>query len=844
MTGMPGRGIARRRWDRGPGPGPRGGPGRFRPRLKPPGDGAAIAPGRRRCTAANIAYSGAMAVPQVRIKRDALVARCLAGNTPVVVIDGWAGSGKSWLLEDIAGATGLTVHRGPAPPPPAPLALWDVPSTLRVGGLPDDPPPGTRLLLARRPGTAVPGLARAQVYGRVRRIRPETLCFSTSDLAAVSASPAVLFARTGGWACLLAVAPEGGEALASFLKEEVLAPLPSPRIAAFEALLDGTGPMPPDLLRDLPFVDAEAPRPPHAVLAAIRPVLLAAIRALLSERRGDSEEARAIGMAQAALGRLPQAIATFQSITAWHAAVAALRRAGGPFYLHRFGTDALDRALAGFPPDLLQEDETLVLCRAMQAVKRGEVPLTRRILLDRFGEGAADAVAMLADRQRFSVEARFFRLLFTTWEDFDLDTQYLDAAYDLLAELPAEDDLSRGSLYNALLEVYMRTRRFAEAEHAAIRAAEHYEQAGVPLLSFYIDLHRGIIALFLGDPDAARLHARAAAANLGAAPFESAGDMRLLNLLEACIAYESGESEPLARFLSLDLDGLLKGEIWPSLVEFALIYGSQALAEHFSVIAAQGFLDRWRVTQERASQFRRLIDLREAIVLQNSNRWQEAAARAAELQSRITPAFLQEASPGQMRLADRDEVTLALFWLRQMAWESPATPGLEDQIRAMLGNPHLTARQRIGAEIWLAHVLRRSRRTAEAQAQLAATLTRAARAGTLAILSEERSFIASLTATRRERDALERADAVRRMLRQLQEIGPGRARRGRSHGLTRQETRVLQALAEGAPNKAIANRLGLSEATIKFHLKNLYRKLGCTSRREAIKAALALRLVS
>jgi DNA-binding NarL/FixJ family response regulator len=51
-------------------------------------------------------------------------------------------------------------------------------------------------------------------------------------------------------------------------------------------------------------------------------------------------------------------------------------------------------------------------------------------------------------------------------------------------------------------------------------------------------------------------------------------------------------------------------------------------------------------------------------------------------------------------------------------------------------------------------------------------------------------------------------------------------------------------IAEGAANKFIANTLGLSEATVKFHLANVYRKLGCRKRREAIAAARALGLVT
>jgi DNA-binding NarL/FixJ family response regulator len=50
-------------------------------------------------------------------------------------------------------------------------------------------------------------------------------------------------------------------------------------------------------------------------------------------------------------------------------------------------------------------------------------------------------------------------------------------------------------------------------------------------------------------------------------------------------------------------------------------------------------------------------------------------------------------------------------------------------------------------------------------------------------------------------------------------------------------------ISEGAANKHIAHSLGLSEATVKFHLGNVYRKLGCRNRQEAISSARALGIV-
>ncbi len=44
-------------------------------------------------------------------------------------------------------------------------------------------------------------------------------------------------------------------------------------------------------------------------------------------------------------------------------------------------------------------------------------------------------------------------------------------------------------LYNDVLEYYIRTQRFSEAEDVAQRAMFHYRAAKIPLLCFYISLH-------------------------------------------------------------------------------------------------------------------------------------------------------------------------------------------------------------------------------------------------------------------------------------------------------------------------------------------------------------------
>jgi DNA-binding NarL/FixJ family response regulator len=55
--------------------------------------------------------------------------------------------------------------------------------------------------------------------------------------------------------------------------------------------------------------------------------------------------------------------------------------------------------------------------------------------------------------------------------------------------------------------------------------------------------------------------------------------------------------------------------------------------------------------------------------------------------------------------------------------------------------------------------------------------------------------------------------------------------------LTPSEQRVLEALAQGLSNKAIANELFLTQQTVKFHLTNIYRKLDLANRTEAARYA-------
>jgi DNA-binding NarL/FixJ family response regulator len=62
-------------------------------------------------------------------------------------------------------------------------------------------------------------------------------------------------------------------------------------------------------------------------------------------------------------------------------------------------------------------------------------------------------------------------------------------------------------------------------------------------------------------------------------------------------------------------------------------------------------------------------------------------------------------------------------------------------------------------------------------------------------------------------------------------------------GLTDRETAILGALARGLSNDEIGKELWVAEQTVKFHLTNVYRKLGVANRTEAARYAYQQGLV-
>lgn len=70
-----------------------------------------------------------------------------------------------------------------------------------------------------------------------------------------------------------------------------------------------------------------------------------------------------------------------------------------------------------------------------------------------------------------------------------------------------------------------------------------------------------------------------------------------------------------------------------------------------------------------------------------------------------------------------------------------------------------------------------------------------------------------------------------------------RARGDAGYGLTERELEVLELAGRGLSKKGIAQSLGISTGTVKWHMANSYHKLGAGSREEALRKARAGMLI-
>ncbi|MDX5594406.1 LuxR C-terminal-related transcriptional regulator [Pseudovibrio sp. SPO723] len=793
-------------------------------------------------------------------KHAALIEEIIAAPEPVAVIEAPAGSGKTTLVQRLAERLNVELTLAPSyrlgkNHQAAICDMRTLMGEVQARSVLDEQL--EKCILTRRPNWNQPWCDKLVLYGTARVFSWQDLCLSRAELGEILPEEQAeqLYADTRGWPWLIRAVLEDSalteQRAVSFLLTYFLQQASLEELAVLRLVLEHEDGLRCDAaLKDRVFEVKRHFQPlitSHGdKLCWALPRLVDAARVAVGLRIKEHEETPVRLVTSSLLYEnkmVPQAICELQLAGREEEATRLFARHGGPFFLFRYGRQAFADVLRGFAAD--NGSEAVISSRALAAAKAGDSGRAMKIMSDAFGEDYADLSTAFRATQQFSVLLRSVRLILATYEDQMVSEETVHLLDGLIREIPSTDHFSRGSFYHSMMELHMRTGEMEEAEKIAKWAIYHYEQAEVPLLMVSVRIYQCNIALKEGEIPRAAAMQEEAEKLLESMGMEAETERRFNRLVKGCIAYERGDPQPLLTFIDRDMEAFAIGEMWPSLADSAVYFGAQVLNRHRGMGPARSFLEGWRVNHWQAPHFRFTMIMRRVELLQDNGRWIEAEQHLETIQGRITRQWVESAKQELAKLTDANEISVALTWMRQIAFERPKKTELLEQLDMFLGNYEVTRNQARMLTSVKAFVARRQKNTTLASTVFLQLLSDAARSDSIGSLYEDIIFLEELVNDRQIRSFILSRDQLQDALNSLTKADEtARAeRKDETDPLTRMERRVLMIVAEGASNKYAANMLGLSEATVKFHLKNTYRKLGCKRRSEAIATARSMGMI-
>ncbi|UWU18051.1 response regulator transcription factor (plasmid) [Rhizobium sullae] len=780
---------------------------------------------------------------QSLLPRPQLVRRIADETAGLIFLRAPAGAGKSALLRMVAEHLDkpvCTAYQPRMEDVDDGWLIWDVPVTARSARLSSQVLEATRsVLIACRPEQRISGMARRIMHQGAVTYDATHAVFAEDELATLAVShKRRLLQDYAGWPAFLPIAARPDDAACvDYLREAFLSSLSPAQTAELSIWLEAPSVASagdwkaflPPLLGDNPERHLD---------------LLRLLAVAVSERLTALTAGGAVIDVASALERAGRPLAAMDLLLDHgheeHAAQ-ILQRAQGRELIYRSSVDAFQKIVMRFSQATIATNETVLFAVARTLMKQGELSRTRHLVAKHLGHDYLDPLKVLSLGSRFSFAARTFRLNLMISEDLTPSDAMITRLGEFMADYPLGDDGRWSGYYNAILEFEIRRRNFREAEAAATRALIYlHKGGGQPLLEFFIHLHQVVLRLMSGDALLARRAAKDARARLEQVPHEAIQEFRMLRLAEACLAYETGRPRDLLEFVQNDFEAFAAAEIWPSLMQFALRYASQVLGDHFAMTIRPGFLDGLWVHLSEGLQFHAMMEIRTAIAYQNANRWTDAAATLTAVRMPLGRNWVESATDELTRLVRRDEIAYAMAWLRDAVRLAAPRAYLPRQIDALIANPKVTNRERVALQLWQSYAAYQRRDNAAVRTHLLSALEAATRLGCNGVLSEERIFLSPLLNNKRIRAFVETSHDVRIALSIFAASINSPQARALHGGLSQREIQILQLVAAGLSNKRIAHTLSISEVTVKFHLGNLFRKLDCSRRAEALRAATAL----
>lgn len=748
-------------------------------------------------------------------------------------------------------------------------------------------PDKLRIVCASRQKLELP-LARLRIRGIVAEIGAEDLAFNRNDLRAlfprrIGSSDVADFMRgTHGWPALARIALDvmerGGTSdrnklfagdhtdLLRYVEEVILRGLP-PALRQILRTASFLEEFPAELASRLSGIDLStvylqlledmSPLVERSQTTAtwyrLHPVVKKCLEVeLASDPQADDTALHSIAATWfAEHGFLEKAISHAASAGNFSLASQTIRRAGGVNIFIRAGHTVLERLIDDLPADIIRESPSLSLCHVLVLAKRGHIAAARE-RLDVIKEGRA------LQRQEFlAIEASTLRHIdgvVEIYEDRNLDEAQIQHLEKAASALSPQSAWRLGWIYNHLCVAHTKCGNLDLGRLSASKALAYYREEKSVYAQIFMLIHLGLINTLAGNFSAALASCREAQDLIEGEQSRDVNLEAICRVATADILYLQGETAIVDKNLGEALSPIIQGEGWVDI-----------FSRMFSLLARS----RLRLTGLDAAMS--AIDKAEEVAVERGLPRLKIAADVMRIDIFSKTGLIESAKLLAEKLASSQQDPLSSpFWtwrektdfllaqarLSKVEGQSgKALRDLETVIASSRANGsgyHLLA-----AEVIAVGVAWSDDQHARALDYLQRAIARARSHDVTQIFHDEGLEFSTAVRGIMRRYGLKvfSADAVefisrivgqdrKRTFRKSDDDGNRNARplAGSNGLLSLREQQVLHGLQEGKSNKEIARSLHLSEATIKFHLKNIFSKLGVSRRGMALAVSAKLNL--
>lgn len=426
------------------------------------------------------------------------------------------------------------------------------------------------------------------------------------------------------------------------------------------------------------------------------------------------------------------------------------------------------------------------------------------------------------------------------YQDANPAPDILKASERLLQEASVADYGYRGLINNMLALLYYRRGELISARAAGLNSVDQFSRADMGYAGSFVLIHLGMFSITQGYLDEAWTYLSKSRQTISQYLGNDHGLHSRVAVFEAEIMYERNNLEKANDLIFEALPEIETSEGWVEL--FASAYRTAA----FIAYADRGFdaaVDALAPGFAIAEQFSypRLkfnLSLKKMWLFL----WQGKTEEARTLSDALNLQPLLDTRPGSLlSWREAEEAAITLAWLELQEGRGEAADRLLSaaELRCVEG---LHRRRLIQVRILRALVAMAGDDLASAAHYLKLAINDARQGGFIRLFLDFGSAMRDLL--KKTVDHMGVATIPETVLDWIAEIISAFEASDRQQGknlsnliLTDRERDILDELKQGGSNKALARRLDMTDNAVKFHLRNLYRKLGVHSRRMAVVVA-------